>query len=320
MVSVLMLTYNQEKYIAQAIRSVIRQVCDFQIELVIGDDKSTDNTAAICREFQQKYPSIIKLTVNERNLGLQQNFIDTYNRCTGKYIAVCEGDDYWISKYKLQRQVDILEKNAGYAMCFHRVLNYFEKDNSKSLSNGSQKRLTTIADLASSNYITNVSILFRRGLFGGLPDWFSEVSTYDYAIHLMNAQYGDIYYSPKVMAVYRIHEKGIWSDSGAEKRLLIAMKIRELLMDYFRDNKVIYTRLQNAWFAIAKSLYALYTDKNKVSELDKIKSKVISTYPEKLELLSLPVVKKHTSVSSGLKKGATYCRKLISKAIPLPRI
>jgi cysteinyl-tRNA synthetase len=118
------------------------------------------------------------------------------------------------------------------------------------------------------------------------------------------------------MAVYRIHEKGIWSDSGAEKRLQIALKIRELLMEYFKDNEEVYSRLRNAWYAIVKSLYTQYSAKNMVSELEELEEKVASTYHEKLELLSLPAVKKQPSLSSKVMKIATFCRKLISKAIP----
>ncbi len=319
-VSVLMLTYNQERYIEQAIKSVLRQAVNFDFELVIGDDHSTDNTVAICQKYLAEYPGKIKLLVNERNLGLQQNFIRTYNACTGKYMAICEGDDYWISKYKLQRQVDILENHSRYAMCFHRVLNFFEKDGSKSLSNGRQKRITTILDLASSNYITNVSILFRRGLFGELPEWFSEVSTYDYAIHLLNAQYGDIYYSPKVMSVYRIHEKGIWSDSGIEKRQRIAMKIRELLMDYFKDNAPVYERLREAWAAICISLYRHFSNKNELDKMNKIHQELISVYPEKEKAIFAPESKKSLSFRVILFSALTFCRKEISKFIPLPNV
>ncbi|MDD2798228.1 MAG: glycosyltransferase [Bacteroidales bacterium] len=318
MVSVLMLTYNQENYIAQAIRSVIRQKTNFKFELIIGDDCSTDKTAKICSEFQLTFPDIIKLEVNSLNLGLQQNFIKNYNRCTGKYIAICEGDDYWISKQKLSRQVSVLEVNSQYSMCFHRVLNYFEKDNSKSLSNGGQKRITSILDLATSNYITNVSILFRRGLFGKLPTWFANVSTYDYAIHLINAQYGDIYYSPKVMAVYRIHEKGIWSDSGMEKRWKISLQIRELLMDYFKKNQEVYNRLRNSWMNISISLHQLYVEKQMTKKKEELYGKVLTICPERIKLLESKKETEKTTLKSILRKFLTLTRKSISKLIPLP--
>ena len=103
---------------------------------------------------------------------MQQNFIQTYAQCRGQYIAICEGDDFWTDKRKLQIQADFLDTHPDYSTCFHRVINYYEDRETKSLSNGGQKQDTDISDLARSNYISNVSALFRRGLFGELPEWF----------------------------------------------------------------------------------------------------------------------------------------------------
>ena len=141
------------------------------------------------RTGKKKYPEQIVLFNRKKNLGLQQNFIQTYTRCRGQYIAICEGDDFWTDKRKLQIQADFLDTHPDYSTCFHRVINYYEDRGTKSLSNGGQKQDTDISDLARSNYISNVSALFRRGLFGELPEWFARVSTYDYAIHLLNAQF-----------------------------------------------------------------------------------------------------------------------------------
>ena len=105
-VSVLMLTYNQERYINEAIRSVMLQETNFPFELVIGNDASTDCTGTICADWQKKYPEQIVLFNRKKNLGLQQNFIQTYTRCRGQYIAICEGDDFWTDKRKLQIQAD----------------------------------------------------------------------------------------------------------------------------------------------------------------------------------------------------------------------
>jgi glycosyltransferase involved in cell wall biosynthesis len=226
-VSVLMLTYNQERYINEAIRSVMLQETNFPFELVIGNDASTDCTGTICADWQKKYPEQIVLFNRKKNLGLQQNFIQTYAQCRGQYIAICEGDDFWTDKRKLQIQVDFLDTHPDYSTCFHRVINYYEDRGTKSLSNGGQKQDTDISDLARSNYISNVSALFRRGLFGELPEWFARVSTYDYAIHLLNAQFGKIHYIKRPMAVYRQHGKAIWSEAGTDRKLDIALVVRE---------------------------------------------------------------------------------------------
>ncbi len=191
-VSVLMLTYNHEKYIADAIESVVKQKTDFPFELVIGEDFSTDNTANICREYQKKYPDIIKLNANDKNLGLQKNFIQNYNLCSGEYMAICEGDDFWINKHKLQIQADFLDQHKKYSACFHRALNYYQENGSKSISNGVyQKKVNSVIDIITCNPITNVTVMFRLGLFGELPSWFNKVTSYDFALHVLNAEHGD---------------------------------------------------------------------------------------------------------------------------------
>lgn len=117
-----MLTYNQERYINEAIRSVMLQETNFPFELVIGNDASTDCTGTICADWQKKYPEQIVLFNRKKNLGLQQNFIQTYAQCRGQYIAICEGDDFWTDKRKLQIQADFLDTHPDYSTCFHRVI------------------------------------------------------------------------------------------------------------------------------------------------------------------------------------------------------
>lgn len=128
MVSVCMITYNHEKYIGQAIEGVLLQKCNFPIELVIGEDCSTDSTRKICEEYQRNN-NIIKLLPSENNLGVIPNFIRTLSSCKGKYIAFCEGDDYWIDPLKLQKQADYLEKNPRVSMLTsHYVIYDQERD------------------------------------------------------------------------------------------------------------------------------------------------------------------------------------------------
>lgn len=116
MVSICMITYNHESYIKQAIDSVLMQKCNFAFELVIGEDCSTDNTFKICQELAKNNPQI-KLLPSISNLGMMPNFIRTLEACEGKYIAICEGDDYWTDPLKLQKQVDFLGANEEYGLC-----------------------------------------------------------------------------------------------------------------------------------------------------------------------------------------------------------
>ena len=280
-VSVLMLTYNQENYIDEAIRSVVLQETDFDFELIIGNDASTDHTARHCLEWKEKYPERIRLVNREQNLGLIGNFMETYALCRGTYIAICEGDDFWTDKSKLQRQADYLDGHPDFSMCFHRVINYYADNGTKSLSNGHQKVDTDICDLARSNYISNVSAVFRNHLLpDGLPKWFGEVSTYDYALHMLNAQFGKIHYMKRPMAVYRQHGKAIWSQAAETSKLDISLKVRELLMEYFRDSRPdVYEPLRNSYTAICLNHIRHYRHTN-TSAAEEIENRLQTHCPE----------------------------------------
>ena len=119
LVSVCMTTYNHERYIAQAIESVLRQQTDFAVEVVVGEDCSTDNTLAICREYEAKYPDRVRVIVSERNIGMHANYRRTIEACRGEYVAMCDGDDWFSDPDKLQLQVDKL-RAEGAAMCYTR--------------------------------------------------------------------------------------------------------------------------------------------------------------------------------------------------------
>ena len=122
LVSVAMIAYNVDRYISEAIESVLMQKTKFPFELIIGEDFSTDNTLQIVLEYQKKYPKIIRVLVREKNLGLTPNSVDTQNHCLGKYIALLDGDDYWTDEHKLQKQIDVLENHSEYSGCAHQSL------------------------------------------------------------------------------------------------------------------------------------------------------------------------------------------------------
>lgn len=113
-ISVCMIAYNHESYIAQAIEGVLMQETDFEIQLVIGEDCSSDNTREIVKKYKDKYSNKITLLLQDRNQGVSKNFLDTLKLCKGKYIALCEGDDYWTDPFKLQKQKNFLDKNNDY--------------------------------------------------------------------------------------------------------------------------------------------------------------------------------------------------------------
>ena len=126
LVSVCMTTYNHEAYLAQAIESVLAQQTSFGVELVLGDDCSTDSTAAICREYAAKYHGRVRFVTGQRNVGWRANYRRTFEACRGKYVAYLDGDDWWCDPRKLQMQADLMESDPGCGMCYTRASNYWQ--------------------------------------------------------------------------------------------------------------------------------------------------------------------------------------------------
>src|ERR1700743_1461118 len=124
--SICVVTYNHEKYIAQALDSFLIQETDFAFQVIVGDDCSTDNTTNILKEYATKYPDIIKPIFREKNIGPMNNSLDVYDHAKTEYVAICDGDDYWTDKNKLQRQVDFLDRNQNFSICFHPTKIVFE--------------------------------------------------------------------------------------------------------------------------------------------------------------------------------------------------
>ena len=161
-VSVLMITYNHEAFISQAIEGVLMQKTSFQIELIIGEDFSTDNTRKICQEYQKIYPDRIKLLLPGTNLGMMQNFKSTLEASVGKYIALCEGDDYWTDPLKLQKQVEFLEDNLDYSFSFHKVKVISEGVEHLLLYEHLEEREYKCEEVYNKWSIPTCSVVFRR--------------------------------------------------------------------------------------------------------------------------------------------------------------
>lgn len=243
-VAVYMITYNQEKYIEQAIESIINQKTNFKFKLFVGEDCSTDNTKEICVKLAEKYSEKIHLVINKHNLGASLNAKNIFDLCFNsgaKYIALIEGDDYWTDPLKLQKQVDFLENNPDYSICFHNVEEV--DSNGKVLDirhviSDSVEKTYTIEDLAEGNFIHTASVLFRRN-FNELPSWFLTSPAGDYPLHIMNASYGLIKYFPEKMAAYRIGQ-GVWSSQTRQVQFVNTIFVIKLMMANLKlSNQVI---------------------------------------------------------------------------------
>lgn len=236
-VSVAMITYNHEPFIAQAIESVLMQETDFAVELVIGEDCSTDGTRAIARDYGDRYQDRIRLLLPKRNLGIIPNFVATLNACWGQYIALCEGDDYWIDPHKLQKQVDFLEAHPECSMCFHRQLARFEDgSNHPHVSSVPHTgSIFSLEDLIVESFIPTLTVMYRRGVVQDLPDWYFTVFPSDRPLHILHAQHGMIGFIDEIMAVYRVHEGGVWSMRSCAERLANEMDLYEKLRQHLGE-------------------------------------------------------------------------------------
>lgn len=214
-VSVIIITYNHEKYIAQAIDSVLTQICNFNIEIVIGEDSSTDLTAKIVQSYKERYPNIITVITSDSNVGMIDNFIRTFNACKGKYIAICEGDDYWTDSFKLQKQVSFLEAHSDYSLCVHDVKTVFEGvPEIDPFSIQWEKPVFTFEDAVVEHFVPTLSILLRRECLNILPNWFSDCMVGDRPLVLLLLLQGNGYYLHDVMGVKRKNLGGITSKKG----------------------------------------------------------------------------------------------------------
>lgn len=323
-ISVLMLTYNHQEYVGRALDSILGQKTDFSYEIVISDDASSDRTQDILLGYKDRFKEKISLLLSKVNQGLIPNFLKAYKACRGKYIAICEGDDFWISRNKLQKQISYLESHPDCSLTFHRAVNLYEGSGTKSLSNPHQKAESTILDLSRSNYITNVTAVFRHGPTLCLPEWFSQVSTYDYALHMLTSATGSIHYFKEPMAVYRQRKEAIWSKAGQDKKWEISLKVRELLMDHFKgSNDEVFQNLRNAHLLIGARYMSDLEKKGQVQEAESLRTRLLRYWPEEdHEQLSVSLSQKVQTVKGKgtLKKCLSMARGLLSKAVPLPRI
>lgn len=212
-VSVWMIAYNHGQYLAQAIESVLAQQTSFPFDIVIGEDCSPDNSREICLAYQTKYPDKIKLLLPEKNIGLHRNVVNTMLACTGKYIALCEGDDYWSDPHKLQKQFDFLEANPDYVMCAHDVYDYVQ-DTGEFLQPSHQHPDTFGVDyiIAQDWFMRTNTLFFRNGFAEGwasFPEFFFKAYSTDYILQCIIARHGKVHWDAAIMAVYRRHAGGI---------------------------------------------------------------------------------------------------------------
>ncbi len=217
LLSVCIITYNHAQYIRKCLDTVLEQRVNFQWQIIIADDCSTDGTQEILLEYKEKYPERIRLVLQKSNLGPEKNWLDLLSHAKSEYVLYGEGDDYFIDPTKLQRQVDFLESHEDFSVCFHPVKVVYD-DGSRPdelfplPEQRANKKVLEFKDLLVRNFMQTNSVMYRwrfakedvhkvfpKGIVPG--DWF---------LHLLHAQVGKIGFIDRAMSVYRRHPGGVW--------------------------------------------------------------------------------------------------------------
>jgi glycosyltransferase involved in cell wall biosynthesis len=263
LLSILCITYNHDKFISEAIDSWLEQKTDFQIEIIIADDCSTDNTVLEIKKYLKRN-NHIKLIERSKNIGFMNNFIDTYKKCNGKYIAICEGDDYWIDNNKLQMQVDFLENNNNYVLTHTNVFTLNNKNNLCQLKPDSYKYENNIYN---KNEISTLTAVFRNFNVDFSEKW-SQFMMADWPLWISLSEKGRFKYFGEKTGVYRINPTGIWQNGWKDKvgseRLLNEVEILNcFLKKGANNNEVIQNAIINRLIKVAN-----FSNKSKAYKLN----------------------------------------------------
>jgi glycosyltransferase involved in cell wall biosynthesis len=235
LVCVCMITYNQQHFIGQAIEGILMQKTNFSFKLTIGDDCSTDDTRQICLKYAELFPDRVRILPEQENLGAIRNFTRTLNQCDAKYIALCEGDDYWTDPYKLQKQVDFLEANEDYGLVWTDVDFLVQSKGVFSRSVFKNKLLqiyTTLTDtLINKPFFSPPTWVFRSEYIPtGINDYCD--GTFPMILDILNQT--KIKYLDEVTAVYRELDESASHSKTAQKRYKFLKGVYEIQKDYFK--------------------------------------------------------------------------------------
>ncbi|MDR1728241.1 MAG: glycosyltransferase [Acidobacteriota bacterium] len=279
LVSVICATYNQVSYIRQTLDGFVCQQTTFPFEVIVHDDASTDGTTTVVKRYEKKFPALIKPVYQPKNI--YQNDKKAFNEfyfsiCSaperGKYIAFCEGDDYWIDPLKLQKQVDFLESHPDYSICYTHTAIFHQQENGFAPGGGLRPNLPETSDiyhLAKGNFILTASVMLRNSprLWKTLSDNIGNNAVGDYMIWMLAAREGKIGKLDDVTAVYRVHAGGEWSGATQTRQWQRMLDLLEGMIGIFHDDdpKVAAT-LGGQFFSTAVKLGAALANEGRIND------------------------------------------------------
>jgi glycosyltransferase involved in cell wall biosynthesis len=254
LVDVAMGTYNHEKFIAQALESVLTQKTDFSYRIIICDDFSTDNTRSIILSYVKKFPDKIVTLFPERHYGMEHRerpYPKVLKLCTAKYVAMLEGDDYWISTTKLQEQVDFLDSHPEFVMCFTngRVVNEDGDIIKESRLDEDRRKNLSQAEIISGIVPPANTVVYRNNVLKNIPDEFYSVVNADIFLFSLLTEYGDAGYLDINTGSYRMHAGGVWSEQSEEYSYKKNLKTRCALLKFFKHKykKILLSSVNNCY-------------------------------------------------------------------------
>lgn len=220
LVSIRIVTYNHEDYIAQCLEGILMQRADFPFEVIVGEHSSSDRTQEIALAYQEKYPDKIRVLITERAAKPMQNAIRVHQTCRGKYHAFCDGDDYWIDPLKLQKQVDFMEAHPEVSLCFHNAFIIREDIFGVRLPIVTQLEevLTFEKYIQQVTFLPTSSIVARSDVLATLPEWRVNVQNSDRLLQLWCAHHGHLGYLNEIMSVYRKRANGLSATMSRSKK------------------------------------------------------------------------------------------------------
>ncbi len=297
LLSVACIAYNHENYISDALDGILMQETDFPFEIIVHDDCSTDNTVNILKEYAKKYPKIIKLILQKENQYSQGIKPDKacIENAVGKYIAMCEGDDYWVDPAKLQIQIDEMRKVEDCQLSFHSSIDKWEDNSRKdgvTTKHADGNKIFTISEviLGGGGFCPTVSLIFEKEAVDNMPEWFDKAPFGDYFLQIFGSLKGGALYIDRPMAVYRRNTSESWSNRMQD------VKVREerfeKMMVSFDDldrclDKQFHSEITKIKSDFYLALALAYLDDNNFKKFDKTISQCYQLAEKKSKKLLL---------------------------------
>lgn len=242
-VNIILITYNHAEYIRRTLESILMQKTVYDVEIIVADDSSPDNTVDIIKEYENQSSFSFTFLPKTVNLGYNLNYRRAFAACTGNYVAIMEGDDYWVQSNHLQNHIDHLEKQYGASMSYNRHIRLFSDQNREEIfdwTSDNDYELVTTEQLALGNRIGNLSCcVFRGDLIRNLDPNLFDMEIADWMLGMYMGQFGPLLYLKEVTTTYRIHDNGQWSrmDEKAQSKRII-----ELINEYDKYFNYKYTK------------------------------------------------------------------------------